>query len=285
MLLPLITGLALALCAPYTGPADGAIHACGHAWRLICTLSGSPVPCSGTHAGGPAAVDQFQVLDENGQVALTRGIFEPHTTAEELFTSVQISSMGFPDHELLEIGVESKSRSRSGTYDFLITPAGLEPFRPGVSCGDGQRQQLSNSNLWKPIGMAAACEFNAGYFRFQAVLQYDPDHHQIGIAPGNAAFDTFENRATVPGPSRIRAWSDHNRSASSSLPTLHRGQIVRLTGAWAPLSLETTDPETATLRYDSGNLWLRIEIRGRTLWIHGDHDFRAIGLQGDSRLR
>jgi len=60
----LLFAAALQQCGTYNGPADGAIHVCGHAYKLICTRSGSPSDC---YAHGAAEVDHFEVRDENGR--------------------------------------------------------------------------------------------------------------------------------------------------------------------------------------------------------------------------
>src|ERR1039458_6634757 len=82
----LLFAAALQQCGTYNGPADGAIHVCGHAYKLICTRSGSPSDCNAVAHGG-TEVDHFEVRDENGRV-----LFERNASGEQIFTDIGCGS-------------------------------------------------------------------------------------------------------------------------------------------------------------------------------------------------
>jgi len=283
LLVPVLLGMAFQPCAAYTGPTDGTIHACSHAYRLICTRSGAPTDCTGTQAFGPAVVDRFQILDETGHV-----IFERSSLGQELFTGIVSAEMGYPGSELFMVGVsvtdkrKGRSSSRSYSYDFAVTPAGLELFSPATDCGEGEGRLLSNP------GISRGCEFNTGYFRFIATLTYDSAHRQIELQPKPSGFPVFfadggqPPQSTAVRSTQIRGYSDHDQLAPSSTEVVRQGQLIGLRAAWSPISLDTS-AGIAVVRYDPGDLWLQIELNGRTSWIRGDRDFQAIGLRRDLR--
>jgi hypothetical protein len=173
--------------------------------------------------------------------------------------------MGYPGSELFMLDVSlldvslkkaernGRTASRSYSYDFAVTPGGLELFRPAIDCGEGEARLLSNSRI------SRGCEFNAGYL------------------------DGIRNpQSTAVGSAQVRAYSGHDEKAAPSTQTIVQGQVTRLLAVWTRVSLDAS-PDIATVRYDPGDLWLQIDLNGRTHWIRGDHDFEAIGLRRDLR--
>ncbi len=278
----LLLAAALQPCSTYSGPDDGAIHVCGHTYRLICTRSGSPSDCVGT-AGGPAEVDHFEVRDEHGRVAFERSVSD-----EQLFAGIGVSETGYPDHpQLFTVSVERQAdandrvSSNSYTYYFDATPSGLTAFQPALSCGEGTGTMLSNLNLWPPGGMALGCEFDAGYFRFTAKLEFDWDRHQIVPTPTDGgAFHvggSAEISAKAATFSTLRIYRDHDKNAPQFSIRIARGQATPVVAAWVPVLLRSSR-DVAIASYDPGKLWLQIELKNQTGWIRGDESFRAIGL-------
>src|SRR5579863_3798748 len=49
LLATLLFAAALQQCGTYNGPADGAIHVCGHSYKLVCTRSGSSSSATRLH--------------------------------------------------------------------------------------------------------------------------------------------------------------------------------------------------------------------------------------------
>jgi hypothetical protein len=284
--LPLFLGLAFQSFAG-TGALNGSIHVGGHAYRLVCSRSGSPVACVGSRAY-PTAVDQFEVLDENNQVQ-----FNQNAAEGEIFTDVFEGSTGYSGHQqLFKINVVTqRSNGIPSTIQysflFLATPEGLRAFRPVISCGGGSAVELSNPALWPPMGIALGCDFDAAYIGFTAVLTYDPDELRVVIPPRPKIFHTYPAKgapydAVLPRAdhlARINAYPDHVPSAHPMMIAIVSGQTTRVLGAWCPISLETDTHGRAVVHYDASNLWIQIELDGSTHWIHGDRDFRAIGLQ------
>jgi hypothetical protein len=279
----LLMAAALLQCNTYNGPADGAIHVCGHAYKLICTRSGSPSECNGT-AGGPAEVDHFEVRDEQGRV-----VFERTVSGQQIFTDVGLSDTGYPDHpQLFAVSAERQTdandrvSSISYVYYFHATPSGLVAFQPAaLSCGEGTGTELGNLNVWPPGGIALGCEFNAGYFRFTAELEFDWDRHQI--VPATTAGRMFhvggsaEIWAKATTVSTLRVYRDRDKNATQFTIRIARGQATRLLAAWVPVLLRTSG-DVAIASYDPDNLWLQIELKNQKGWILGDENFRAIGL-------
>ena len=140
---------------------------------------------------------------------------------------------------------------------------------------------LSNLNLWPPGGMAVGCEFDAGYFRFTAELEFDFDHHQIVSNPtGGRSFrvggsDKISAKATTVAA--LRVYRDHDENARQFTISIARGQATRLLAAWAPVLLRTSG-DVAVASYDPDKLWFQIELKNQTVWIRGNESSRAIGL-------
>ncbi len=270
-------------CSPYTGPSDGAIHICGHAYKLTCTRSGSPSDCIGS-ALGPAEVDRFEVRDEQGRVVVEKSV-----SGDQVFTNVGVSSTGYPDHpQLFAVSVQrqantsGRASSISYTYYFHATPPGLAAFQPAaLSCGEGTEKMLGNLDEWPPGGMALGCQFDAGYFRFTSELEFDWDRHQIvpastggGVFLAGGSGDSPARAATV---STLRVYRNHDKNAAQFTIRLARGQATRLLAAWAPVVLRASG-DVGIVSYDPDEVWLHVGLKNRTGWIRGDKSFRAIGL-------
>ena len=273
---------ALQTCPSYTGPSDGAIHVCGHAYKLSCSLSGSLSPCQGSsHA--PADVSHFEVRDEDG-----RTVFERNVSGEQRFTDVGISNTGYPEHpQLFTVAVEQRTNSNressvSFAYYFHATAAGLVAFQPALSCGDGSATMLANPDLWPPSGLALACKFDAGYLRFTAALQLDFDRHQI--VPSDKALRVSDPQgsakfsAAAENASTLGLYRQHDKSAPQFTLGVSRGQTTRLLAAWEPVSLRSSG-DISTVSFDPAKLWLEIETKNERGWIRGVDSFRAIGLR------
>jgi hypothetical protein len=129
--------------------------------------------------------------------------------------------------------------------------------------------------------MALGCEFDAGYFRFTAELEFDWDRHQIVPVPtGGRVFhvggssEEISKAATV---STLHVYRDRDENAPQFTIRIAHGQATRLLAAWVPVLLRTSDG-VAIASYDADKLWLQIELKNKTRWIRGDESFRAIGL-------
>jgi hypothetical protein len=284
--LPLLLGLAFQSFAG-TGALDGSVHVGGHAYRVVCSRSGSPTACVGSRAY-PTAVDRFEVLDENNQVQ-----FNQNASEGEIFTDVFEGSTGYSGHQqLFKINVVTQRldgipSSIQYSYFFLATPEGIRAFRPVLTCGGGSGVSLGNPALWPPMGIALGCDFNAGYIGFTVVLTFDPDELRVVIPPKpkifhaypatGAPYDTLLPRADHSA--RISTYPDHDPNAQPTTIIIVGGQTTRVLGAWCPISLQTDSRGRAVVNYDASNLWIQIELNGSKHWIHSDHDLRAIGLQ------
>jgi hypothetical protein len=279
LLATLLFAAALQQCGTDNGPADGAIHVCGHSYKLVCTRSGSSSDCHEV-AHAPAEVDHFEVRDENDKV-----VFERSASGKQIFTDLGISETGYPGHpQLFTVSVERQTNADDRTwyvYYFHPTPAGLTAFRSALSCGEGSGTMLSNLNLWPPGGMAVGCEFDAGYFRFTAELEFDFDHHQIVSNPtGDRLFhvgDSDKISAKAATVTALRVYRDHEKNARQFTVRIARGQVTPLLAAWVPVLLRTSG-DVAIASYDPDKLWLQVELKHQTVWIRSDESFRAIGL-------
>jgi len=283
LLATLLFAAALQQCSPYTGPNDGAIHVCGHAYKLTCTRFGSPTDCEG-NAHGHAEVDHFEVRDERGGV-----VFERNVSADQILTDVGISETGYPDHpQLFAVSVERQTNadgnapSISYVYYFHATSSGLIAFQPAaLSCAEGTQTMLANLNVWPPGGMVVGCKFLAGYFRFTVELEFEWDRHQIvAVQTGDSAFHvggSTGNSTKAAAVSTLHVCQDHDKNAPQFTIRIARGQVTRLLAAWVPIVLRTTG-DVGIVSYDPDKLWLQIELKNQRGWIRGDAGFRAIGL-------
>jgi hypothetical protein len=276
----LLFAVGLQQCGPYNGPSDGAIHLCGHAYKVICTRSGSPADCEDSEAF-PAQVNHFEVRDENGRI-----VFASSVSAGQLFTRIFISGAGYPGHpHLLTVDVERQTNEAdqisSTHYQLYLasTPSGLVAFQPALSCGEGRIQMLSNPAVWPPAGIALGCQFDAGYFRFVAMLEFDFDRHQIILGPNKVLnlSGPAEMSAETIAASALRVYKNHEENAPRFTIALARGQTTKLLAAWAPVLLRSS-ADVAVTSYDPEKLWLQIELKNEKVWIRGGESFQAIGL-------
>jgi hypothetical protein len=286
-IVPLLLAATLQHCDSYSGPNDGAIHVCGHAYNLICTRSGFRSDCL-EHRDSPAEVDHFELRDENNRV-----LFERSTSAGEFFEDVGISSSGYPDHpQLFTISVEKQADANScvppkNRYDYYFhaTPAGLTEFHPALGCGDGTAVMLGSLNAWPQSGLGLGCTFNAGYVRFTANLEFDFDDHRIMLAPEPSrlylAGDADKLSAKAVRASTLRIYRDHDEHSQHSTTHIIEGQLSRVTAAWVPIALRTCGA-ISMLTYDSDKLWLEITLGDRRFWIAGSKSFQSIGLRSAS---
>ncbi len=155
------------------------------------------------------------------------------------------------------------------------------------------------------FSVAYANFLRTGYFRFLVPLEYDFDRHQTVLMPM-----PMQNAFAVAPPkvrdvpkrlatsAELKLYSEHKTSASSSNVTVRAGmlltwyqsvpdeklpanQLVEIMAAWAPISLKGSKDGREGLQvvsFDKNDVWLQVQMTGRTGWIHGDASFRAIGL-------
>ncbi|MGB7129859.1 MAG: hypothetical protein WBD59_03565 [Candidatus Sulfotelmatobacter sp.] len=279
-LAPLVLiAMALQQCASYTGPNDGALHVCGHAYKVDCSLAGSATTCIGSRAE-PAESDHFEVHEIGGAVVFAKGL-----SGDQRFLDVGISGTGYPDHPQLLIagatikGTKSGQSSSFNQY-FEATPLGLHRFAPALSCEKGNEAMLANPNLAPPSGLTPACEFQAASFPFIVELKFDFDQHRIVLAPEGTRFSLISSLSSLKATRdlRLRAYRDHNQGAEQFTIAMAPEQRIRVAGIWAPVEFRNGD-NIGTVTYHDDDLWLQIKLKNRTAWIRSERSWRSIGLE------
>lgn len=271
-------------CPEYTGPVDGTIHSCGHAYRLICSRSGTPANCSEKRG---AEVDHFEVRDEHGQV-----VFEKSIHDGELFSDVVPSGTGYAGRQqIFTVSVEKGTSpnhelySAGYVYYFNSTPSGLIAFQPALGCASGSRTSepavLGNPSSFPPSGVALGCEFDTGYFRFTGELYFDFARLRVVPASSNETFPV-ELSVEAPTTSALRIYRDHRENAVASDVRVAPGQRTRILAAWVPILLKPSK-DFETVSYDPNELWLEIKLKSgdkrfEKFWIRGSKSFQIIGL-------
>jgi hypothetical protein len=276
--------IALQQCASYTGPNDGALHVCGHAYKVDCSLSGSATTCIGPRAE-PAESDHFEVQEIGGAVVFARSL-----SGDQRFLDVGISSTGYPDHpQFLIVGAAIKDtksgRSSSFNQYFEATPLGLHPFAPVLSCEKGNEAMLANPNLAPPSGLTPACEFQAGSFRFIIEFKFDFDQHRIVLESEDKRLSLSSSLLSLKATRdlRLRAYRDHNQGAEQFTIAMAPGQRIRVAGIWAPVEFRNGD-NIGTVTYHDDDLWLQVKLKNRTAWIRNERSWRTISLEPQNDL-
>jgi hypothetical protein len=277
------------------------VKASGHTYQLYCAQEGELIVssetgvCEKTEAGG---VQRFEIRNEDGEVQ-----FFQDAPGGNPFSYVGIFSIANAGREIFDVDTSHDEIHGSGQkpahliYYFDPTPNGLVPFRPPLVGVDGFAH-LST-------GIALSRTFNAGFFQFSVLLDFNVATHRIEIMPDQIAFSAF----APPGPEKsgpsqaageIKMYSSHDSAAPKadfriapghivtwwqSLNLVEKpasGQVVTILAAWAPVSLKPADNAPDGVRmvyYDWNNLWLQIQVGDHTGWIKGTSSFRAIGLE------
>jgi hypothetical protein len=298
--LVLLTSLSAVLLqdAPSTAIKTG-----GHTYQLFCAREGEMIAasdtglCEKTESGG---VLRFEVRNEAGEAQ-----FSQDAPAGKPFTYVGIFAFANAGQQVLDLDTSRDDTGGSGPkpvhliYYLDPSPSGLVPFNPPLVDVDGFTQI--------PSGVALSRTFDAGFFRFSVLLDFNSATHRIEIMPDQAAFSAFPPRGrqksgTSPGLGAIKLYASHGAAASKTDITLapgHRlkwwqspdmpemsdkpttGPVLTILAAWAPASLKQADnaPDGVKMVYfDWNNLWLQIQVDDHTGWIRGSSSFRAIGL-------
>ncbi|MGA9527856.1 MAG: hypothetical protein WBS24_07065 [Terriglobales bacterium] len=285
LLAPLVfIAMALQQCASYAGPNDGALHVCGHAYKVDCSLAGSATPCIGSKAKA-AESDHFEVHEIGGAAVFARSL-----SGDQRFLDVGISGTGYPDHpQLLIVGAAIKGiksgRLSSFNQYFEASPLGLAPFAPVLSCENGNEAMLANPNLAPPSGLTPACEFQAPSFRFLIELKFDFDQHRVVLAPEDKRLSLSSSLLFLKATRdlRLRAYRDHNKGAEQVTIAMASAQRARVAGIWAPVEFRNGD-NIGTVTYNDNDLWLQIKLKNRTAWIQNERNWRSIGLEPQNDL-
>ena len=286
---------------PAQASSSAAVKASGHTYQLYCTQEGELIRasdtglCEKTESGG---VQRFEIRNEDGEVQ-----FFQDAPSGNPFSYVGIFSFANAGKEILDVDTSHDEIHGNGPkpvhliYYFDPTPSGLAPFNPPLVGVDGFAQ-LST-------GIALSRTFNAGYFQFSVLLDFDVAHHRIQILPDQIAFSAlsppgWKKSGPSPASGEIELYGSHDGGAPKaafsitrghtvtwwqSLPSGEKpaaGQVVTILAAWAPTSLKPADnaPEGVQMvYYDWNNLWLQIQVDDHTGWIKGTRSFRAIGLE------
>jgi len=295
ILLTLLSGI------PVQSSPTASVKASGHTYQLYCAQEGELIVasetglCEKTEAGG---VQRFEIRNEDGEVQ-----FFQDALGGNPFSYVGIFSFANAGKEILDVDTSHDEIHGNGPkpvhliYYFDPTPSGLAPFNPPLVGVDGFAQ-LST-------GIALSRTFNAGYFQFSVLLDFDVAHHRIEILPDQIAFSAFappgrEKSGPSQASGEIKMFSNHDsgspktdfRIAPGHMVTWWQsvslvekptsGQVVTILAAWAPASLRPADnaPEGVQMvYYDWNNLWLQIQVEEHTGWIKGTRSFRALGLE------
>jgi hypothetical protein len=284
-LAPLVfIAMALQQCASYTGPDDGALHVCGHAYKVDCSLAGLVTDCIGSKAE-PAESDHFEVHEIGGAVVFARSL-----SGDQRFLDVGISSTGYPDHPqflIVSAAIKGTKSGRSSSFNqyFEATSLGLHPFAPVLSCENGNETMLANPNLAPPSGLIPACEFQAASFRFIIELKFDFDQHRIVLAPEDKRLSLSSSLSSLKAirDLRLRAYRDHNQGAEQFTIAMARGRRIRVAGIWAPVEFRNDD-NIGTVTCNGDDLWLQVKLKNRTAWIRNEQSWRSIGLEPQNDL-
>jgi hypothetical protein len=281
--------------------SSATVKASGHTYQLFCSQEGELIRasetgvCEKTESGG---VQRFEVRNEDGEVQ-----FFQDAPAGNPFSYVGIFSFANAGKEILDVDTSHDQIHGSSPnavhliYYFDPTPSGLVPFNPPLMGVDGFAQ-LSG-------GIALSRTFNAGFFQFSVLLDFNVTSHRIEIMPNQIAFSAFpphDRQKSGPSPAsgEIKLYSSHDSGASKTDARIlpghvvtwwqslapgekpSAGQVVTILAAWAPASLKPADNAPDGVKmvyYDWNNLWLQIEVEDHTGWIKGTSSFRTIGLE------
>jgi hypothetical protein len=280
--------------------SSATVHADGHTYQLFCSQEDEPIlasetgVCEKTETGG---VQRFEIRNEDGEVQ-----FFQDAPGGNPFRYVGIFSLANAGREILYVDTSHEEIHGGGQkpahviYYFDPTARGLIPFRPPLVGVDGFAH-LST-------GIALSRTFDAGFFQFSVLLDFNVATHRIEIMPDQIAFSAFappgrEKSGPAPGSGEIKLYSSHDSAAPKtdfrilpghmvtwwqSLNPIEKptsGQVVTILAAWAPASLRPADnaPEGVEMvYYDWNNLWLQIQVDDHTGWIKGTSSFHAVGL-------
>ena len=286
---------------PAQASSSATIKASGHTYQLFCSQEGELILasetglCEKTESGG---VQRFEIRDEDGEVQ-----FFQDAPAGNPFSYVGIFSIANAGREILDVDTSQDEIRGNGQkpahliYYFDPTPAGLVPFQPPLVGVDGFAHLTT--------GVALSRTFDAGFFQFSVLLDFNVSAHRIEIMPDQIAFSAFPPRGrdkSGPSPASggIVLYSNHDIGAPKAafriapghivtwwqslnpIEKLASSQLVTILAAWAPASLKPADnaPEGVQMVYfDWNNLWLQIQVDGHTGWIKGTSSFRTIGLE------
>ena len=292
---------------PAQASSSATIKASGHTYELFCSqedeliLASETGLCEKTESGG---VQRFEIRNEDGEVQ-----FFQDAPSGNPFSYVGIFSIANAGREILDVDTSHDEIHGNGQkpvhliYYFDPTAAGLVPFQPPLVGVDGFAH-LST-------GVALSRSFDAGFFQFSVLLDFNVAAHRIEIMPDQIAFSAFappgrEKSGPSPASGGIQMYSNHDNGSAKSAVRIApghmvtwwqsvipiekpaSGQIVTVLAAWAPASLKPADnaPEGVQMVYfDWNNLWLQIQVDDHTGWIKGTSSFRTIGLEMTSALR
>jgi hypothetical protein len=295
MLLTLLSGV------PIQAFSGATVKASGHTYQLFCSQEGELILasetglCEKTETGG---VQHFEVRNEAGDVQ-----FSQDAPAGNPFSYVGIYSFTNAGRVILDVDSshdeihDSDPKPVHLIYYFDPTPSGLVPFGPPLVGIDGFTQL--------PDGVALSRTFNAGFFQFSVLLDFNLAGHRIEIMPDQPAFSVLppvDRQKARPSPASgdLKMYSNHDAGSSKADMTITPGhivtwwqsldavekpaaaQVVTVLAAWAPASLKPADnaPEGVKMvYYDWNNLWLQIQVGDHTGWIKGTASFRMIGLE------
>lgn len=296
VLLTLLSGI------PGQASSSATVRAGEHTYQLFCTQEGELILasetglCEKTESGG---VQHFEVRNEDGEAQ-----FSQEAPAGNPFSYVGIFSIANAGRVILDIDTSHDEMQGGGpksahvNYYFDPLPSGLVPFYPPLVSVDGFAQLNS--------GVTLSRTFNAGFFQFSVLLDFNMATHLIEIMPDQIVFSALpplgrEKSRSSPASGEIKVYSNHDvatpkadiRIAPGHLVTwwesldlagkpASSGQIVTILAAWAPASLKPADNASEGVKmvyYDWNNLWLQIQVDDHTGWIKGTSTFRMIGLE------
>jgi hypothetical protein len=293
--------LTLLSVLPVQTSSSATVHASGHTYQLFCAQEGELILasdtglCEKTESGG---VQRFEIRNEEGEAQ-----FFQDAPAGNPFSSVGIFSIANAGRQIFDVDTSHDDTQGSGLkpvhliYYFEPTPSGLVPFKPALVDVDGFAH-LST-------GLALSRTFDAGFFQFSILLDFNATTHRIEVMPDQILFSALpplgrDKSVLSPASGEIKMYSSHDsgspktdiRIAPAHLVTWWQSvnpgekpaasQVVTILAAWAPASLKPADnaPEGVEMvYYDWNNLWLQIQVDNQTGWIKGTNDFRMIGLQ------
>lgn len=286
---------------PAQAPSTAGVKAGGHTYQLFCAHEGEEPEasetgiCEKTETGG---VQRLEVRDESGEAQ-----FSLDAPADNTFTYVGIFAVANAGREILDVDTSHDQAAGGGAksahliYYFDPAPSGLIPFNPPLAGVDGFAHV--------DTGLALSRTFDTGFFQFSVLLGFDRGGHRIEIMPDQNAFSAFppagrKKSGPVAGSGSVKLYSSHDSAAAKSEVTIApghaiiwwqepdigektpTGQMVTILAAWAPASLKPADNAPDGVKmvyYDWNNLWLQIQMEGKTGWIKGAGSFRTIGLE------